>query len=316
MRKRPSSYDVARQAGVSQATVSLVLSGRGSRISSATKERVLAAARSLGYVVSEAGRALATGQTGRIGFVPQDPKRMIANAYYQGVLSGMIDVAAEQEYGLLVFTNSTPDIDALAAEILGRSVDAVVLLGRSEGDELAGRLQAAHFPVVCASYRPDVEGVPVVDVDKLGQGRLMAEALGRHGHRKIAFSAQAIDNSWNQTLMAGLQEGGRLQVDFVGTDSMVDAARLAREGYTAVVIAEEYRAHAVYQSGLHGMSLVSCLHFHHRTWIELSGVVEPVEETGRRAASAAIRLLRQEPVEPLTVLPVSWRDGQTLHRAP
>ncbi len=65
--KRVSSTDIARAAGVSQATVSYVINSRsGKTISEKTKARVLSAARDLGYQPNAAARALATGKTGMV----------------------------------------------------------------------------------------------------------------------------------------------------------------------------------------------------------------------------------------------------------
>ena len=62
--KRPTSFEVAKLAGVSRSTVSLVLNGVvGASISAATQTRVLAAARSLRYMPDAAGRTLASGRT-------------------------------------------------------------------------------------------------------------------------------------------------------------------------------------------------------------------------------------------------------------
>ncbi|MBF4563082.1 LacI family DNA-binding transcriptional regulator [Microbacterium sp. VKM Ac-2870] len=64
--RRPTVYDVAQEAGVSIASVSFAFR-RPERISEATRERVLAAARRLGYAPSAAARGLANGRTGILG---------------------------------------------------------------------------------------------------------------------------------------------------------------------------------------------------------------------------------------------------------
>ncbi|NKX51730.1 LacI family transcriptional regulator, partial [Arthrobacter deserti] len=91
---KPTIRDVAEQAGVSLATVSYVLSGRNggsTRISEPTKERVLQAAQSLGYVANHAARGMRRGRTDTVAVVienlgsPWD--RSLAEAAYR-VLPG------------------------------------------------------------------------------------------------------------------------------------------------------------------------------------------------------------------------------------
>ena len=77
-----TSHDVARLAGVSQPTVSRALRDNP-KVSEETKQRVRDAAKALGYVPSEAGRALSSGRTRRIGLLLTD----LENQFYQYVIA-------------------------------------------------------------------------------------------------------------------------------------------------------------------------------------------------------------------------------------
>ena len=79
-----TSHDVARLAGVSQPTVSRALRD-SPKVSADTKERVRRAANALGYVPSDAGRALSSGRTRRIGLLVTD----LENQFYAHVISPM-----------------------------------------------------------------------------------------------------------------------------------------------------------------------------------------------------------------------------------
>lgn len=310
MHKRPSSYDVARLAQVSQATVSMVLSGRDSRISQKTREHVLKAAQELGYVVSSAGRALATGRTGRIGFVPSDPKRMIANPYYRGVLSGAIDAAAALECGLLILTGGGSP-EAIASEVLGGAVDAVVLLGRHKHDLLTRRLAEAGFPMVCAAYRPDLDGPVVVDIDKEAEGRLAGKKAFDAGHRRAAFCRSPGEASWLDHFRAGLEAQDGL--DLVELDAYAPGLhdKMKSAGCSCAIFAEEAAAILAVQ-GPEPPALLSVLQYGDRHSALLAGVVEPVEEVGSLAVRRAAGLLTDDSAPKLTLLPVSWQDGPSL----
>lgn len=103
--------DIAAKAGVSQATVSLVLNNRtdGVRISEGTRQRVLAAARDLGYQRNEVARAMVTGRTRIIGFAAarQEVEESIRS------LVGLVAGATASEYNVRVFPleSTRPDYD-------------------------------------------------------------------------------------------------------------------------------------------------------------------------------------------------------------
>jgi DNA-binding LacI/PurR family transcriptional regulator len=92
---RPTSIDVARRAGVSQSTVSLVFSGKGrGRVSEATAERVREAARELGYRPNAAAQALRRGSSRAIALLVPD----MTNPFFSLVLRGAQRAAAKAGY--------------------------------------------------------------------------------------------------------------------------------------------------------------------------------------------------------------------------
>ena len=104
---------VAAAAGVSQAVVSLVLSGGGNRLPSLTRQRVQAAADALGYVPNRSAQRLRAKCTWTIACVLPD----ICNPYYPALERGVQEVAAAAGYDVIaVHTDGTP---AQAAARLG-----------------------------------------------------------------------------------------------------------------------------------------------------------------------------------------------------
>src|ERR671936_85566 len=107
--QRPTQADIARLAGVSQATVSLVLNERdaGVRISPATRARVLSVMREWGYVANASARSLAGGRNRIIGvhtFEPVFPTTSVD--FFFPFLLVMEQEAAELGHDLLLFTSS------------------------------------------------------------------------------------------------------------------------------------------------------------------------------------------------------------------
>ena len=104
IRRRPTSADVAREAGVSRTTVSFVLNDHPTaQISQATRERVLAAAADLGYVPNASARTLAVGASLVLGLVlRQRPEQVAVDALLPETLRGLTDAAREGGYRVLV----------------------------------------------------------------------------------------------------------------------------------------------------------------------------------------------------------------------
>ncbi|HEU0055158.1 MAG TPA: LacI family DNA-binding transcriptional regulator, partial [Longimicrobium sp.] len=121
-----TTHDVARRAGVSQATVSLVLGGNPrARVAQATRERVMHAAAELGYRPNMAARSLVRGRSYALGVVVPD----LSNPFFLDVVTGAQRVAAEAGYAVLPgdTRETTParHLEALRA----RQVDGVIIDG-------------------------------------------------------------------------------------------------------------------------------------------------------------------------------------------
>src|SRR5690606_15453583 len=99
---RSTIRDVAARAGVSMGTVSRVASG-SSRISQATRERVLAAMRELSYEPNAAARAMRTNVTKTVGLLIPN----IVCPVFSGVMAGAEEVLDEQGYLLFAFTSDS-----------------------------------------------------------------------------------------------------------------------------------------------------------------------------------------------------------------
>jgi DNA-binding LacI/PurR family transcriptional regulator len=114
--ERVTSVDVARRAGVSQSTVSLVFSGKASgRISARTEAAVREAADELGYRPNAAARALKTGAARTVGLVVPD----ITNPFFGGLLRGAQNAARATGYAVtLIDTNNDRDWAAVSTETL------------------------------------------------------------------------------------------------------------------------------------------------------------------------------------------------------
>lgn len=137
-----TSHDVAKLAGVSQPTVSRALRG-DPRVSDATKKRVREAAALLGYVPSEAGRALSSGRTRRIGLLVTD----LGNQFYAHVIGPAHHELERLGYQLMLHTESGDD-DGVAERLMATGVDGVILATSTVDSVIPLRLRDRGVPFV------------------------------------------------------------------------------------------------------------------------------------------------------------------------
>ncbi|TXK18576.1 LacI family DNA-binding transcriptional regulator [Homoserinibacter sp. GY 40078] len=175
-------HEVARLAGVSAATVSRALSGRGA-VSAATRERVQAAATQLGYVVSSSASGLATGRTRNVGVVIPFLNRW----FYSAVIEGAESALLEQGYDLTLYNlGGSADERRLVFEhfLLRKRVDAVIAISLELTPAEVERLIALDKPIV--GVGGPLAGVRTLSLDDEQLGRIATEHLLSLGHTAIA----------------------------------------------------------------------------------------------------------------------------------
>jgi LacI family repressor for deo operon, udp, cdd, tsx, nupC, and nupG len=174
--------EVARAAGVSSATVSRALSGRG-HVSAPTRERVLEAARQLGYVVSSSASALATGRMRNVGVVIPFLNRWFYGAVVEGAESALL----EQGYDLTLYNlggGADERRSVFEHFLLRKRVDAVIAVSLELTEAEVARLHEVGKPMV--GVGGPLPGVRTLSIDDLAVSRLATEHLIGLGHRRIA----------------------------------------------------------------------------------------------------------------------------------
>ncbi len=179
-RRRPTGRDVARLAGVSQATVSLVFSGSaGHRVSDATRERIHAAARELGYRPQAAGRQLRLGRSGMVLLAVPN----LLGPFFGRVLTGVHEEAAR--HGLSVVVSSGWDAATLAEAAAAGRFDGMLVC--SPDDKQLGALPADTAAVFLDADPAANPGRPTVELDLTAGMRAAVDHLAALGHRRIGY---------------------------------------------------------------------------------------------------------------------------------
>ncbi len=184
----PTIKDVAREAGVSIATVSYVLNNKTDSISEDTKNLVLETAKRIGYTPNVTARNLRFSQTRLIGYAWHDVPTDQVNAVMDRFTYHLAHAAESQGYHILTFTHPADDPTPVYDELIRtRRLDAFILSATELDDPRVTLLNDAKFPFACFGRG---EGDTLfADVDGKAGVRMAIEHLVELGHRRIAMVA-------------------------------------------------------------------------------------------------------------------------------
>ncbi|MDT7843213.1 LacI family DNA-binding transcriptional regulator [Streptomyces justiciae] len=201
MSTTPTVYDVAERSGVSIATVSRVYRNPDS-VRAETRERVLTAARELGYVPSGNARGLASRSTGILGLCFPDYSDPDAEAgeaddedaamlYSDQIIRGMERAARRHGYALLIAASLKGGPESLVAKVAGR-VDGFAVLARTVPTEELEIISRRQPVVMLAGPREGTDHLDHIEVANFdGQSELTRHLIEDHGLRRLAYIGSA-----------------------------------------------------------------------------------------------------------------------------
>jgi len=183
--KRPLTLrDVSDASGVSEMTVSRVLRKRGD-VSEATRNRVLAAAKALGYVPNQIAGSLASQRVNLVAVIIPSLSNMVFPEVLNGINQVLEDTPLQPVVGV---TDYLPEKEErVLYEMLSWRPSGVIIAGLEHSDASRAMLQNAGIPVVEIM---DTDGTPIdtmVGISHRRAGREMARAILKEGYERIGF---------------------------------------------------------------------------------------------------------------------------------
>jgi DNA-binding LacI/PurR family transcriptional regulator len=254
---RPTISDVARAAGVSKGAVSFALNNRPG-VAADTRERILAAARELGWTPSSRARALSVSRAFAVGLVlARKPETLRADPFFPSFIAGVEQELAGHDYALLlqVVPDQQREHDSYRRLAHGGRVDGVFVTDLLVDDPRIALLAEIGVPAVVVGPALGGGFFPAVGVDDKPGVAAAVQHLIDLGHTRIAHVAgpaayvhgTSRKQAWAKTLAAaGLPEGPCVETDFsaesgaAATRTLLDLA----EPPTAVVYANDVMAMA------------------------------------------------------------------------
>ena len=229
-------HDVARRAGVSEATASRVLNGRR-YVASTTRERVERAAVDLDYLPNRAARDLSTARTATVALLVHHAQYPAhgEGTFSSRVVDGISRTLRAANHDLLYVSVDDEGIDRIAglAAVRAGRTDGIVVLGPAFPRRTLRALLATGRPMIVVDNR--LRGADAVLADnRSGMAQLAGHLVEDHGFRRLACLAGPV--GWPSTVerIAGIRDaigdtGAELTVFRARETTMRDGARLAAE---------------------------------------------------------------------------------------
>jgi DNA-binding LacI/PurR family transcriptional regulator len=302
--------DVAREAGVSIATVSRFMNGQAGSMSDDTRARLAGVVERLGYSPNPMAQALKTGRSRLLGVIVAD----IAHPYWSSVLAGVEEAASEAGYSVLI-SSAANDL-ALERNYLRTFIDyrveGLLINPTSAVEHPEDPYRRLPCPAIALDRTfPDLD-YDLFSVDNIAGVRLAVDHLVALGHRNIAFLGWEIRNLSNRQerldgfLQAMAAHGLAVPPDNVmlvseawGEGEPVVAARFGRPYPPSAVVCGSSSLNLQALAGLRRIGLrcphdVSIVGFDQSQWDELldpplTTIATAAHELGKRAVEHLVR---------------------------
>ena len=188
-RRRATSYDVAKLAGVSQSAVSRCFRP-GNSLSEDKRKAILKAAAKLGYEPNAFASGLITKRSNLVAVLISN----LTNLYYPQVLAELTQRLDAQGIRVLLFAlQNEGDAGNMLAQIWRYRVDGAIAAARLSTEQLA-QFERHQVPVVLYNRFAENDAVPSVFCDSVGGERLLVDRLVAAGHKKFAILSGPADS--------------------------------------------------------------------------------------------------------------------------
>ena len=228
--------DVAKKAGVSTSTVSLVIND-SPRVNYKTKEHVLQVIKELGYTPNRGARSIVTSQTHNIGLlvvlednVSSDPYSIqnIVNSLSTDVAAGVETAIQPTHYGLIYARSSGKSVKNLPKIVDSSYIDGLIIAGGSYTREFLNAIEMTRIPTVITGSNLNTKFISSIFCDPYAAMKEITEYVISTGRKHIALiNSSAI--SYNTALKQAGYRDALIESGLLYNDSMVISA-----GFSAI----------------------------------------------------------------------------------
>lgn len=240
-------YDVAREAGVSMATVSRVVNGN-QNVKETTRRKVLDVIERLDYRPNAVARGLASKKTTTVGVVIPD----IANSYFASLARGIDDIATMYKYNIVIANSDGDDNKEINVvnTLLAKQVDGLVFLGHDLSDKIRAEFSRTRTPIVLAGAVDHENQIPSVNIDYNKATKEATLVLGKHSQKIALISGPMVNAINGKERLVGYQaalkklnqtfsEGLVFETNYSFNDGVKLAERVKISGATAAIVSDD-----------------------------------------------------------------------------
>ncbi len=324
---RVTAAEIARRLGVSQSTVSRVLSGAPSyQYSEETRRRIFAEADQIGYRPHAVARSLRERRTRVMGFCSRHGNLDARNMFLAEIIGSLQRACSDNGEFLLLqnFAPETPVDDVYGALLSGR-IDGLILHAGAD-DPLVERLAGSRLPVVAIADR--IPTLPSVLCDDRGGIARAVRHLVDRGYQRVAFvhppdclaSVHDRIESFGQEPTAWKLDARLIEIDYEDAGPVVEIVRSLPAPPQAVCCWNDVTAlillDACARAGLSVPADLAVVGFDglvdgRLAWHRLTSVAAHWPLVTQTALDTLRRLLRGEDVPRETIIPADIREGET-----
>ncbi|MCR8845671.1 catabolite control protein A [Paenibacillus sp. SC116] len=315
-------YDVAREAGVSMATVSRVVNNNPN-VKPQTRKKVFEAIERLGYRPNAVARGLASKKTTTVGVVIPD----ISNSIFAEIARGIEDIANMYHYNIILCNADKKKEKEIRVinTLLEKQVDGLLFMGGVITEDHIQAFRTASVPIVLCATKDENGIMPSVDIDHEAAAFDAVNTLIRHGHREIAMISGTLQDPANGYARF---QGYKRALERAGIEYKEDMVRIGNYRYESGVEAMQYflglkkrptaifsatdemaigAIHSIQDGGLKvpdDFSIISVDNIRMASMVrpQLTTVAQPMYDIGAVAMRLLTKLMKKENVEQSQVI--------------
>lgn len=221
--------DVAKLCGYSKATVSRAFASPA-QVTEKAREKVYAAAQTLGYTPDAIARAMVRGRTDNIGFIIYEKQYpVVLNPFYSPIFEAVLQTSAQKGFSL--FISSDRDVRLPNGQVsIKKQMDGVIVAGQTDTQTVMD-LRRQGIPVVLLNSIVDLDDQLCITTDQYGGAVQAMRHLAQRGHTRIGlvageFSPYVYGARYNAYVDVLRENGRAVDFRFVHTiEPTVEAAQ-------------------------------------------------------------------------------------------
>ncbi len=317
-------YDVAREAGVSMATVSRVVN-HNPNVKPSTRQKVEDVIKRLKYRPNAVARGLASKKTTTVGVIIPD----VTNLYFSSLAKGIDDIASMYNYNIILASSDgdTEKEIRVLHTVLAQQVDGVIFMGNKLKEEVRKEIELTDTPVVLAGTLDEKDKLPTIGINYKEATKDATKFLINQGHEKIALIGLDMQSKKHSLILEGYQEAlGNLEETSIRVDEdlttfepneVVD--QLVEGQLNAAVVEDDriavYLLNQLFAQGISVPDDFEIITLNNSPLVKiarpnLTSISQPLYDIGAVAMRLLTKLMNEEEAEELNIsLPYKIREA-------